>query len=260
MRRVYCFICSVYLLVGQIAIAQVQGNNPEVAPSNKIIQAKQWTNLEVPVVLQTSQIDAGYPMGCEITAILYTLKFGPYKYKKSYEEIPGSSDLEKIHYLVSKFSAMQSKDNPNQPAFSEKYGTNPNDVPWMFQSLVTGSEPLESTTYLAPKTNQTSESNKMLEDLYQKGLKNISVGKPILVQLLYLNPSFSHAVVITGIEQKIYSDSNLNLRILDPMTGNESVANVTVGPVKFGDNDLVGLEFSDLDVTSQSGTLLSIEF
>lgn len=216
-----------------------------------------WVKIDTPNSIQTSQIVAGYPMGCQITSMLYTLKLGNPEYRNSYEKIPGSSDIEKIQSLVSQFGAQKSRDKVNEPAFSEKYGTNPNDLPWMFQSLVSGSAPLKTITYLIPKAYSQKTSN-MIDDFHQQVVSSLSLGKPIMIQLLYTNPSFSHAVVITGIERQASSSKKLNIRILDPMTGKGSFASVASGTGKLGDTDFKMLKFSDPDVTSQDGFLLSI--
>ncbi|MEN0060391.1 MAG: hypothetical protein AAGB31_16240, partial [Bdellovibrio sp.] len=68
-------------------------------PSNKIeslAHTSDWVKVEIPKSVQTSQLDAGLPMGCLLTSMMYALKYGPEEYKKAYKNIPGSSDLEKI--------------------------------------------------------------------------------------------------------------------------------------------------------------------
>ncbi|MEN0059681.1 MAG: papain-like cysteine protease family protein, partial [Bdellovibrio sp.] len=135
--------------------------------------------------------------------------------------------------------------------------SNPNDLPWMLQWLAPEIAQLKTTTYLVPEVySQKNES--MVDDFHQKAISSLSAGKPMIVQLLYTNPSFSHAVVITGIERQASSNSNLNIRILDPMTGKESFASVTASTGKLGDTNFKILKFSDPDVTSQDGFLLSI--
>jgi len=215
-----------------------------------------WVKIKIPGSTQITQIEAGYPMGCELTSILYALKFGPQEYQQAYEKIPGSSDLEKLRSLVYKFSAQKSKDNLNQPAFSEKYGINPNDLPWMFQSLIPNSEILKTTTYLMPAGY--NQPNNMIDDFHKKAISSLSSGKPMIIQLLYTNPSFSHAVVVIGIEGQSSSKKRLNVQILDPMTGKKSFASIEPSTGKLGDTNHSMLKFSDPDMTSQDGFLLSI--
>ena len=216
-----------------------------------------WVNIETPKTALATQLESGYPNGCGITAMLYVLKLGPIEYRKSYEKIPGNSDVEKIRSLVSKFRAMSSKDNPKQAAFSEQYGTNPNDLPWMFQSLVVDSIPLRETTFLKPATNRQIDK-KMLEDLQQKSMGSLTEGKPIIVQLQYTNPSAAHAIVITGIERQASFDGNLRVQIIDPMSGKKSIATIAPGTGKLGDTDFSMLTFSNPEISSRSGFLLSI--
>lgn len=218
-----------------------------------------WVNIKTPKTAVATQLEAGYPNGCGITAMLYTLKLGPAEYRNSYEKIPGNTDIEKIRSLVSKFSAMGSKDNPKQPAFSEQYGTNPNDVPWMFQSLVADSNPLKETTFLNPISNRKIDS-KMLQDFQKKSTLSLIEGKPIIVQLQYTNPSAAHAVIITGIERQASSNGKIKIQILDPLTGKESVATIAPGIGKFGDTDFSMLTFSNPAIASRSGFLFSIAF
>ncbi len=216
-----------------------------------------WVKIKIPNSVQISQIDAGFPKGCLITSMLYTLKFGTQEYKKSYEKIPGTNDIEKIRSLASQFEAQKSRDKVNENAFSESYGTNPNDLQWMFQSLVPGSVPLKTTTYLVPEAYRQKTGN-MPDDLQKKVASSLSSGRPVIIQLLYINPSFSHSVVITGIERKSSPSKSLNIRILDPITGKESFASVASGRGKLGDADFKILKFSAPDVTYQDGFLLSI--
>lgn len=216
-----------------------------------------WVNIETPKTAMATQLEAGYPKGCVITAMLYVLKLGPIEYKNSYEEIPGNTDIEKIHSLVSKFRVTSSKDNPKQVAFSTQYGTNPNDLPWMFQSLVAGSIPLNKTTFLKPAVNRQIDK-KMIEDLQQKSTVSLIEGKPIIALLLYTNPSAAHAVVITGIERQASPTGNLRLQILDPMSGKESFATVAPGTEKLGDTDFSMLTFSNPEISARGGFLLSV--
>lgn len=218
-----------------------------------------WVKIKTPKTAMTTQLEAGYLNGCVITAMLYTLKLGPTGYRNSYEKIPGNTDVEKIRSLASKFKEMKSKDNTNQPAFSDQYGVNPNDIPWMFQSLVAGSDPLTEKTFLAP-IKKAQVGIKMFVDFKEKSTLSLIEGKPVIVQLQFINPSAAHAVVITGIELQASPSGGLKIQILDPLTGKESIATIAPGIGKFGDTDFFMLTFSNSAISSRSGFLFSIAF
>jgi hypothetical protein len=216
-----------------------------------------WVNVETPKKSMATQLEAGYPNGCGITSMLYALKLGPINYRQSYEKIPGKTDVEKIRFLVAKFKAMRSKDKPEEAAFSDQYGTNPNDLPWMFQSLVAGSNPLKEMTFLKPTANGQTDK-KMLEDFQQKGAASLSEGKPLIVQLQYTNPNKAHAILITGMELQSSQHGSIKVQILDPLSGRTSIATVAAGAGKLADSDFSMLTFSGPAISSRNGFLLSI--
>ena len=154
---------------------------------------------------------------------------------------------------------MSSKDNPKNRAFSELYGTNPNDVPWMFQSLVAGSDPLKETTFLKPVANQQIDK-KMLDDFQKISTPSLLEGKTLIAQLQYTNPSAAHAVVIIGIENKTSSSGSLRVQILDPLSGKKSLATISAGAGTFGDTHFSMLIFSSSKISSRSGFILSIAY
>lgn len=232
-------------------------SKPTIVTALPTEQLQGWTTVNVPYSVQTSQMDAGLPKGCVLTSMLYTLKFGSKSYQNAYASIHGTSDTEKLRSLVDRFSKLKSKDKPDDAAFSEQYGTNPNDLAWMFQSLVPESEPLKLETFLAELQKPQSSGKKLLRGLHEAVRESLSSGRPVIANLLYENPSFGHAVVITGIENVISEKDNFLIRVLDPATGIQSLASVTVSTLKFGEHDLQSLSYTSL-VNSRTGTLLSV--
>ena len=228
-------------------------------PVNTANASDGWVHVQTPKTVMATQLEAGYPNGCGITAMLYALKLGPTEYKNSYEKIPGNTDVEKIHFLVSKFKGMSSKDNPKERAFSEQYGANPNDVPWMLQSLVAGSDPLKETTFLKPVANQQIDK-KMLDDFQKISTLSLLEGKTLIAQLQYANPSAAHAVVIIGIENRTSSSGSLRVQILDPLSGKKSFATISAGVGSFGGTYFSMLTFSSSKISSRSGFILSIAY
>lgn len=217
-----------------------------------------WTLIELPQDRQTSQVEAGYPMGCEITSMFYALKFGPTDWQLAYKNIPGDTDLQKIRSLVAKFSSIPSQFSKGQPAFSEQYGMNPNDVSWMVSMLLPNSVSMKMTSYFARSEADLSERNQLLKNFQSDVTKSISTGRPIIMDVTFSNPLFSHAVLVSGIRNSINSDNTITIQILDPMTGRQSEASMSAGSVKFGDTALVGMSFYDREVVDNKGTILSI--
>lgn len=217
-----------------------------------------WTQIALPNERQTSQIDAGYPMGCEITSIFYALKFGPTEWLSVYKSIPGETDLQKIKSLATKFTLLPSKFSNGQPAFSEKYGMNPNDVSWMISMLAPSSAPLKMTNYFEHPQAVLPEKNQLLKNFQSDIIKSLEKGKPVIMDLYFSNPTYSHAVLLTGIRNSISTNSTITVKILDPMTGKFSEAILSVEPVNFGNSILIGLTFYGLQVVDSKGTILSI--
>lgn len=270
-KKCIILIIQFLLILSSISQAETEGGNclncqsSQQAPSKieefskevtKITDlSMEWVQVDIAQAVQTNQMDAGYPMGCVITSMLYTLKYGPHEYRKAYENIPGATDVAKLRSLAAKFSTKKSQADAKSPAFSEQYGVNPNDIPWMIQSLVPSSELSKNDTYLIPMAY--SKSNNMVSDLRNKALSSLSAGKPIIAQLLFTNPDFSHSIVITGVEKDTASNNKLRVKILDPMTGKKSVATIAAGTGKLGDTEFQMLRFSDSEVISRDGFLLS---
>ena len=141
-----------------------------------------WLELDIPSARQTSQIDAGYPMGCQMTAIVYALKFGPSEWRSAYSAIQGSADALKIRSLAEKFSAMKSRADSAQPAFSEKFGMNPNDLPWMFESLVPGESQSKLEYFIDVPEPQKPAVNE-LEKFRTLARERLGLKKPVLLGL-----------------------------------------------------------------------------
>ena len=51
------------------------------------LQVSSWIRIKLPTAIQTSQFDIGFANGCEITTILYALKFGPVAWHLAYSNI-----------------------------------------------------------------------------------------------------------------------------------------------------------------------------
>lgn len=103
------------LLVTLLTCFTIFGTKSSFANSNPL----PWIRLETSGLIQSSQVDAGYPMGCVITSMLYALKFGPEEWHKAYEEINCAGDIQKIQSIASQFSFLKSRQNNNLSAFSE---------------------------------------------------------------------------------------------------------------------------------------------
>lgn len=217
-----------------------------------------WIQITSPRERQTSQVEAGYPMGCEITSIFYALKFGPTEWQAAYKNIPGTTDLQKIKSLGAKFNSMPSKFSNGQPAFSEKYGMNPNDVAWMISMLSPNSASLKMANYFAHSQAVLSEKNQLLKNFQSDIVQSLEKGKPIIMDLYFSNPKYSHAVLVTGIRNSIATNSTTAVKILDPMTGEFSEAAISVELVNFGDSVLIGIVFYGSQVVDSKGTILSI--
>jgi len=93
----------------------------------------------------------------------------------------------------------------------------------------------------------------MLSDFRERAMVSLTAAKPVIAQLLFTNPSFSHAILITGTENQISPNGSLMLRVFDPMTGKQSIATLNPGIGKIGDLNFEGLSFSDSDIVSQNG-------
>lgn len=216
-----------------------------------------WTRLPTPGVVQTSQIEAGYPMGCEITALVYALKIGPQLWRSAYDAIPGTDDIQKIRSLATKFKGLKSRDSESEPAFSEEYGTSPNDMPWMFQALVPTEKSMRSLELVRlPKLRSMPQS--LLQLFQSKITTRLETGKPIIAQLYYSNPDFSHAVVITGVGNSLTRDGEIQISIIDPMTGKESIGNLKSEQLMLAGNKVLGLSFQNFEIVSRKGILMSV--
>jgi hypothetical protein len=217
-----------------------------------------WIKIVLPSGRQTSQIEAGYPTGCELTSILYSLKFGPAEWRSAYSEISGDTDIQKMQTLAEKFSSLPSRFSRGQPAFSKQYGMNPNDVSWMMSMLVKNGEAFKMANYFVGPKADSSEKNRLLKSFQSDLSKSFSLGKPVIMDLTFSDPASSHAVVVVGVNNSITHESALGIRILDPMTGNVSEADISMEPVNFGNMTIFGLSFSGLNVADRQGTVLSI--
>lgn len=217
----------------------------------------EWTRISMPSTQQMSQMDAGYPMGCMITTMLYALKFGPSDWKTAYHAIPGTNDVAKIREIARIFGLLKSHDVPSSPAFSEIYGTNPNDLSWMFRTLMPDSSPLKDLTLAKPHSPSLAMDNDLIRQLRANVKESLVQGRPILTQLFYKQPDRTHAVLITGIEET-EADLNLSITVLDPMTGEESVALLSPGIIILGGREFAGLTFLNEKVASRNGFLFAI--
>lgn len=217
--------------------------------------ASDWVRISIPPNRQTSQLDAGYTMGCMITTMLYALKFGPSNWKAAYEAITGEDDVAKITELVRRFSILSSRDVSTRPAFSAVYGMNPNDFSWMFHSLIPGAAPLSQLTLAKPQSTDVSSDNGLILQLRTVAEELLARGQPIIAQLYFRQPDSTHAVLITGITG---SGESLLLTVLDPATGLESVATVNTGVSSLGGREFDTLNFVDDKVVLRSAILFAI--
>lgn len=221
-------------------------------------QLASWTQIKTPGVQLTSQIDAGYPMGCQITALFYALKIGPHDWRNAYEGIAGAGDLQKIQTLAAKFGSSASRSSKGQSAFDPQYGTNPNDLPWMIRSLVPSLGEMKLVDYFQLPNAEIDSKNQVLERFHNDLLSRLRAEQPVLAQLLFSNPDFGHAVLITGVQNSVMADGTLQISIIDPMSGRESHAIIAFDQVQVAGLSLYGLSFLDTDVISKKGVLLSI--
>jgi len=214
-------------------------------------------HLAIPSDGQTTQIEAGYPMGCQITSLVYALKFGPSSWQKAYQSISGVTDIQKIKSLALKLGGLQSRDVKGQPAFSEKYGVDPNDLPWMFESLVSTENKMSLLTIGWPPGIEIQKPD-FLSQILELTMTSLNSGKPILAGLYYSNPDFSHAVLITGILATADENRTLKISVLDPMTGLESEATLTSGIVSLVGHQIEGISFDAPFVVNRAGVLLNL--
>lgn len=245
-------ICQYCHSTSQESPQHVTAANDLINVSNSV---SGWSQIETAIPAQTSQMDAGYPKGCVITAMLYTLKFGPQEYRRAYEKIAGNTDKDKIDSLMLKFSWLKSRANPDEQVISAMRGTNPNDLPWMLQSLVGDSKPIDLSVHLKPLNN--SSATEMLTSFRNKGIQSLTEGKPIIANLMFTNSGFGHAVVIIGIERRNLATGELKVRILDPATGEKSIASIFSGTVKLGDIELATLKFTSSNYSGGDGVIVS---
>ena len=214
------------------------------------------TQIVTPDDAQTTQIVAGLPMGCQITAMLYALKFGPASWRASYEATTGQNDATKIKLLAAKFNSLPSRGDADRPAFSPVYGTDPNDLGWMFKSLVpSGPTPNLKNLLRLPRT---TGKRRLLSNFRETVSTHLSVGQPVIANLLYSGPDFAHAVLITAVRSQPDQPNELQIRVLDPMTGRTSWADVSFGKVLVQGREVFGLSFIDPEIVSRAGILLSV--
>ena len=204
-------------------------------------------------------MDASYPIKYEITTILYALKFGPDFWHSAYEKVLGDSDVDKIRHLASSYSSVPSENSKGQPLFNEKNGTNPNDIPVMIQSLTKRKITISSKNYYLALEANPSDIKIIEKNFYSDLSEKLIIGQPVLMQLYFSNPEFSHAVLVTGIQDSAGPSGAVKVRILDPMTGRASDAAVKAELVSFAGMNIIGLSFVDNDVVNQKGAIISVQ-
>jgi hypothetical protein len=223
-----------------------------------ISPSESWSGINVPTNPQVTQIEAGLLKGCSITTVFYALKLGPSSWRYAYENLPGDSDVQKLKSLATKFSAMLSENSKGQLVFTEKYGSNPNDIPQMFKSLVKGKVALSQKGYFLPAQADFSQRNEFFKKFYSDLFLRLSSGHPIPLALYFANPEASHAVLVTGLQNSIDQDGSVKILVLDPLTGKVSSAAVNLETFPLFDARLAGFSFSDLDVADRKGFIFSI--
>ena len=112
--------------------------------------------------------------------------------------------------------------------------------------------------YLAPES-KASDIKIIQRNFYSDLSEKIIIGQPVLMQLYFSNPEFSHAVLVTGIQDLTGQEEPVKVRILDPMTGKASVATITAELVSFAGMKIIGLSFVDNNVVNQKGAIISVQ-
>lgn len=211
-----------------------------------------WLKVNKQITQQVSQLDAGYPSGCTITALVYALKLGPPAWEQAYENIPGNDDIEKIRSLAQKFSTENSS-LTGLPYFSEEFGTDPHGLPAMVNQLLPAEPPLTLEYFFNLPGEGQSESLFLAFSKLVK--KELSRGEPVIALLTFSDPDLSHAVLITGLKM---NSASIELSILDPWSGRESISVMTHGRTEVVGNAVNGLIFENRSVLDRLGVLYGI--
>lgn len=220
-----------------------------------------WISVQTPDNSLATQKEAGYDNGCAITALFYALKLGPALWKTAYTALPGSNDVQKIQSLAKKFEMLPSKDSPGASAFSEAYGTDPNDLPWMIPILTGDTQPLKNESLIILSKTPDPDANKiqLLQGLAGTLKLNLSRGIPVIMNLLFATPGseFAHAVLIVGVEEAPVK-TQIAIQVIDPETGKRSFGLLGQSWVGIPGAPMAGLSFSDKAVIDQAGAVVSV--